>query len=125
VTFLRSRGTPCDDDGYEPNDVSTQATAVNSAQQVEGVICPQDVDYFSIPVPAGKGLKVSLVNYVAAKGLLNMCVFDGTNSLGCSDDVAPSVTVPSGMAAGKTLRVKVAGSLERISNTYTLKVEFP
>jgi len=39
VTFLLSRGTPCDDDALEPNDFENQATMVNSAAQLEGAIC--------------------------------------------------------------------------------------
>jgi hypothetical protein len=52
VTFLLSRGTPCDDDSHEPNDLSTQATALNTATQLDGAICPQDQDWFSASVPS-------------------------------------------------------------------------
>lgn len=125
VTFLLSRGIPCDDDALEPNDNQSQPTPVNTASQLDGAICPQDQDWFGVPVPAGKGLRASLVNYDASKGLLRLCAFDGATQLGCDDSTAPVVDVPSAQAAGKTLQVRVVGSTDRIANGYTLKVELP
>jgi hypothetical protein len=125
VTFLLSRGTPCDDDGYEPNDTPAQATAVNSATSLDAAICPQDQDYFSLAVPAGKGARVSLVNYNSGAGLLRLCLLDFVTAaeLSCSDDaVAPVAFVA---APGAKVLARVAGSSARIANSYTLKVEFP
>lgn len=127
VTFLMSRGTPCDDDGFEPNDASTQATALQSTTLADGMVCPQDVDWFKVTVPAAKSLKASLVNYDSGKGLLRLCAVapDGVTQLSCSEDPAPVVTVPANLAGGGTVLVRVTGSTERVSNAYTLKVEFP
>lgn len=126
VTFLLSRGTPCDDDSWEPNDQPGQATPVNSASSIDGAICPQDVDHFHVVVPSGKGLTASLVNYNSASGLLRLCVFDGSTELGCTDDPdAPVISVPAGTAGGKSLLTRVVGASDRIANSYTLKVEFP
>ncbi len=125
VSFLLSRGIPCDDDGYEPNDQPAQATQVNSASQLEGMICPQDQDHFRVNVPAGKGLTVKLTHYTAGEGLLRLCVFDGATQLGCSDDLAPQISVPSATAAGKPLVVRVLGADDRVANRYTLEVELP
>ncbi len=124
ATFLLSRGTPCDDDSYEPNDQATQATQVNLASSLEGAICPQDQDHFQIPVPAQKGVKVSLVNYSAAGGLLRICLLEGTTQLSCSDDAQPSVTGAAAAVAGKNVIARVVGSTDRVANSYTLKVEF-
>ncbi len=125
VAFLVNRGTPCDDDRYEPNDTLAQATAFNSATGLDGRICPQDQDHFKVAVPAGKGVHLTLANYTAAGGLLRLCLFDGETSLGCSDDTVPVLNAPAASVGGKTLTARVVGSTERVSNSYTLKVEFP
>lgn len=123
VTFLLSRGTPCDDDGYEPNDLSSQATLVNTAQSLEGAICPQDQDHFSVPVPAERGLQVSLLNYDVSRGLLSLCLLEGQTALSCSDEPQPRVSASALQAGGKSIVVRVSGSSERVANSYTLKVE--
>ncbi|MHB8874820.1 MAG: hypothetical protein ACYC8T_14115 [Myxococcaceae bacterium] len=128
VTFLLSRGTPCDDDLFEPNDAPAQATAVNAASSVDGAICPQDQDHFALQVPAGLGVKTQLLNYSSGGGLLRLCLFDATGAteLGCSDDpFLPVVTLGAATAGGKKVLARIGGSTERISNSYTLKVEFP
>jgi hypothetical protein len=125
ITFLLSRGTPCDDDALEPNDSQSQPTALNNVTQIDGAICPQDQDWFRVAVPAGKGLHATLINYNAGNGLLRLCVFDGVTQLGCNDDPSPVVDVAASTAGGKQLTVRVVGSTDRIANAYTLKVEFP
>lgn len=125
VTFLRSRGMPCDDDALEPNDVPTQPTAVNAASLLEGAICPQDTDHFGVQVPASKGLRVGLVNYSASAGLLRLCAFDGAVQIGCSEDTLPQLSFGSGDVGGRNVLVRVSGTTDRIANSYTLQVEFP
>lgn len=127
VTFLKSRGTPCDDDALEPNDSATQPTALNVSNQADGQICPQDQDWFRATVPSGRGVRASLINYDAGKGLLSLCVFksDGATSLGCSSDLQPLVTVPAASVGGASVLVRVIGDTERLANSYTLKVELP
>ena len=125
VTFLLSRGTPCDDDALEPNDSQSQPTALNTQTQIDGAICPQDQDWFRATVPAAQGLRASLINYSSANGLLRLCAFDGLTQLGCSEDPAPVVDVPAATAGGKQLTVRVVGSNDRTANAYTLKVEYP
>jgi Cys-rich repeat protein len=125
VVFLLTRGTPCDNDSWESNDTPQSATPLNSAGQVDGTICPQDLDNFSVPVPAGKGVKASLVNYNSVNGLLQICLFDGLTQVACSDDPGtPAVTAPAAVAGGKTMRVLVNAVDPRSANSYTLKVEF-
>ena len=124
VTFLLSRGIPCDDDVHEPNDSALMATALNASTTLEGAICPQDQDWFKVNVPAGKSLKVSLINYDAGKGLLRVCAFDGMTQLACDDSTAPAVTASAAAVGGKDVLVRVVGSTDRVANAYTLKVEF-
>lgn len=126
VRFSQTRGTPCDDDGWEPNDLPGQAIPLNSSGLVDGMICPQDKDHFSIAVPAQKGLTVSLVEYDSSGGLLKLCLFDGATELGCSEDPGtPTVSATVAQAENKTLTVRIDSSDERTSNSYTLKVELP
>jgi hypothetical protein len=125
ITFLLSRGTPCDDDALEPNDTQAQPTALNTQTQIDGAICPQDQDWFKVNVPASKGLTASLINYDASKGLLRLCAFDGVTQLGCDDSTNPVVAIPSATAGNKQLTIRVIGSTDRVANAYTLKVEFP
>jgi hypothetical protein len=124
VNFLLTRGIPCDDDIWEPNDLPGQATPMNLAGLVDGVICPQDTDYFSVAVPTGKGLRASLVQYNSANGLLRLCLLlDGT-VLQCSEDLsAPMVSAEATAAKGKTVLVRVSGADERTANGYTARVE--
>ena len=124
ISFLLSRGTPCDDDSHEPNDEGTAPTSFNLGTSLEGAICPQDQDWFKVAVPAGKGLKASLVNYDSSKGLLRLCAFDGMTPLGCDDSTAPAVTMAEPAVGGKQVLIRVVGSTERAANAYTLKVEF-
>ncbi len=125
VTFLLSRGTPCDDDSYEPNDAATQATPVNQATSLEGAICPQDQDHFAIAVPSGKGVRVSLQNYDASRGLLRLCLYEGATQIQCSEETAPVVSGSAAQVGGKTAVARVLGSTDRVANSYTLKVELP
>jgi hypothetical protein len=126
ISFLLSRGTPCDDDRYEPNDTPAQATSVNTASSLEGAICPQDKDHFKIAVPAGKTLKVSLVNYDASRGLLELCLLNSgaTVPFVCSQDLMPTASAAGPDAGSINVVARVAGTQDRTANTYTLKVEF-
>ena len=127
VTFLKSRGTPCDDDGNEPNDQFSQPTRLNGVTQIDGRVCPQDQDWFLANVPSGKGVTAKLINYASGAGLLRLCVLatDGATVLGCSNDAAPVVTVPESALTQSSVLVRVVGDTDRIANSYTLSLEFP
>jgi hypothetical protein len=127
VTFLKSRGTPCDDDALEPNDSATQPTLLNTATQADGRICPQDQDWFRATVTTTGDVRVRLLNYNAGNGLLRLCLYqgDGVTQLGCSTETLPSITFPSSALTSNQLLVRVVGDTERLSNSYTLSLEFP
>lgn len=126
VTFLKSRGTPCDDDQLEPNDSASQAVLLNSSNQADGRICPQDQDWFRTQVPSMRDVRVSLVNYNAGLGLLRLCLFQGDATLiACSADLSPSITLNAAGLTSSSLLVRVVGDSDRIANAYTLNVEFP
>jgi hypothetical protein len=127
VTFLKSRGIPCDDDAWESNDSATSPTVLNLSTQADGRVCPQDQDWFRATVPTGKGVNATLTNYAAGAGLLRLCVFqgDGTTMLGCSAELSPVVHVAAAAVTGASVLVRVVGDTERIANSYTLSLEFP
>ena len=126
ATFLLSRGTPCDDDSFEPNDLPAQATPINGATTVDGAICPQDQDHFRAQVPAGKGVTATLVNYTSSHGLLTLCLLNGSTVLACSEAAsAPTVAANAATVGGKSVLVRVSGTNDRVSNTYSLEVSFP
>src|SRR5690606_15296937 len=127
VVFLKSRGTPCDDDTLEPNDSASQPTLLNTSTQADGRVCPQDQDWFRATVPAGKGVRASLINYAAGNGLLRLCLFqgDGSTVISCSADLQPVVTTPAAGLSSNQVLVRVVGDTERSANSYTLSLEFP
>ncbi|WP_164019823.1 hypothetical protein [Pyxidicoccus trucidator] len=126
VGFFLSRGTPCDDDGHEPNDTPATATSLTEGAALEGMLCPQDQDHFRLTVPAGRGVRVALSNYVAASGLLRLCLFSGAEAmaLGCSTDATgATLSLPANVAGGQTLTARVTGADARTANGYTLQAE--
>lgn len=126
VTFLRSRGTPCDDDLMEPNDNEADATVIASSGPVDGVICPQDQDHFSTEVPAGKGLKVVLGNTSASSGVLRFCILKNGAPLRCTDTAVDStLSASAAEVGGATAIVRVNGETDRTTNAYSLQLEFP
>lgn len=127
VQFLKSRGTPCDDDTLEPNDSATQPTLLNTTTQADGRVCPQDQDWFRATVPAGKGVRASLTNYTAGNGLLRLCLFqgDGSTLIVCSADLMPAITVPAAGLTSNQVLVRVVGDMERTANSFTLSLEYP
>lgn len=127
LNVLKSRGTPCDDDSFEPNDSFAQATLLNSSNEADGRVCPQDQDWFRGTVPSGKSsVKISLIHYTAGSGLLRLCLFktDGVTQLICTDDAEPIITAPTSLLGGASVVVRVVGDTDRIANSYTLSLEF-
>ncbi|WP_224362943.1 hypothetical protein [Hyalangium versicolor] len=124
--FFLSRGTPCDDDRQEPNDTSATAKGYVPGTSIEGVICPQDQDHFRVSVQEGRGIRASLTNYVAASGLLRLCLLEGATELGCSEEPAGAVVaLPAAAVGGKSLTARITGDDARTTNGYTFQVEFP
>jgi hypothetical protein len=127
VSFLQSRGIPCDDDALEPNDGPMQAVALNAQRSADGKVCPQDADWFQPQPAAGQGLVARLTNYNASRGLLRLCLVtvDGMQELACSDDAEPEVRASAAQVMMRPMLVRVTGSTERVNNAYTLEVAYP
>jgi hypothetical protein len=123
VSFLLSRGVPCQDDAYEPNDAAATATPLRSSLAPDGTVCAQDVDLFSLELPAATRLRAALGEYRSADGLLELCVLEGERVLQCTQALeAPQVEVPAA-AAARALLLRVRGVGDRTQNVYTLQVE--
>lgn len=125
VRFLLSRGTPCDDDTWEPNDSLAQPTPVNMSGFVDGAICPQDVDHFEVNVPSSLGITARLTDYNSANGLLQLCLFEGGTELACSEDqTLPVVSASAAQAGGKPVVLRILAVDPRAANSYTLQIQF-
>ena len=127
VGFFLSRGAPCDDDHQEPNDTPATAKPYVSGTAVEGVICPQDVDHFTLSVPAARGVRATLTNYSAASGLLRLCLFEGATEQGCSEAPAGAAVRASSGGRGRQdpHRSDLGRRCPSTTNGYTFQVEFP
>lgn len=125
VGFFLSRGTPCDDDGHEPNDTSGTARTLVAGTAIDGMLCPQDQDHFQLTVPEGRGVRVALSDYTATSGLLRLCLLEGNSELGCSTaPTGASVSLPASVAGGRVLTVRITGDDARTMNGYTLQAEW-
>ncbi|MGC4121799.1 MAG: hypothetical protein QM765_45920 [Myxococcales bacterium] len=123
-----SRGTPCDDDAFEPNDTAASAASLHDQGDYDKLtVCGLDRDWFLLDVPAGKKLRVEL-NYVPTEGAADLFVFakDGTTQLGADQVTNPVQTVVVEAAAivdGQVL-IEVASLDERASAEYWLHVAY-
>ncbi|MCP3059141.1 hypothetical protein LXT21_10195 [Myxococcus sp. K38C18041901] len=125
VGFFLSRGTPCDDDGHEPNDTVETATVVPEGLSLDGMLCPGDADHMRFSVPPSRGVRVSLSGYAADRGLLRLCVLNGGTGWGCSlATTGAKVELPASMVQGQSLTARVTGDDARTTNGYTLQVEW-
>lgn len=122
IRFLLAQGTPCDDDGWEPNDLATQPTPLNSSGLIDGIICPQDRDHFSLAVPAGNGVSAKLTGYSSAAGLLRLCLVHGGTEVCSEDPTLPMVKGDAAVVGGQTVLLRVDSTDERTTNSYTIEV---
>lgn len=103
-----AKGTPCDDDRFEPNDLLAAAAPLSGAGELDKLtLCGGDRDLFDVAVPSGRGLQVEL-HYVPTEGPADLVVWalDGTTVLARSAETAPVqvVDVPaSKIASGHVL----------------------
>ncbi|MFN7131861.1 MAG: PPC domain-containing protein [Myxococcales bacterium] len=123
-----SRGTPCDDDAYEPNDDRLTAAPITSAGEYDKLtMCPQDTDWFVVDVPANNGIKVEL-HSVPTEGDLDLYVYsdDGFTQLGSSVTTAAveEVRVERSAIRNGKVSVKVATQDTRTRNEYFLRVSY-
>ena len=123
-----SRGTPCDDDRFEPNDVAASATPIHDQGDYDKLtLCGLDQDWFLVDVPAGKGFSVAM-HYEPTAGAADLLALalDGTTVLGRNDATAAVQTVAVDAAAitgGKVL-VLVRSIDDRALDEYWLHLAY-
>jgi hypothetical protein len=102
--------TMCTDDGREPDDTIGDATPLTGAI-TDGQVCPMDDDYFSVSVPTGNRVTVTVDDFVHAEGDIDLQLRNMSGMiLGSSASVrdSESVSYCNGGAA-TTLYARVFG----------------
>jgi hypothetical protein len=120
---LVASGVPCDDDPHEDNDSVTGAAPLAAGIHRNLHICPADVDWFVVSVPAGKTLTATLTHDPLG-GDLDLLLYDGDGAtlLRSSRTTAAveEVTV-AGVTGGRAF-LEVLPSDDRTQNAYDLSV---
>lgn len=125
LSVLISKGNPCRNDEYEPNDEAHQATKLDAPSLAGLVICPDDVDWFEIPVSAGQGISVALLQDEIGNLELALYDADGTTLLDQDGSISMEKTVGSERLDGGRAFVKVKASDPRTENAYALQISRP
>lgn len=123
-----SRGTPCDDDRFEPNDeLSTAGVLPGEGEHDKLTLCPSDVDLFLVDVPEGQGITVEL-HSIPTEGDIDLTVLtaDGATELGRSatSSAVETVSVDAGAVTGGKVLVKVSSQDTRTRNEYFLRIGY-
>ncbi len=123
-----ARGTPCDDDRFEPNQTFAAAASLHAQGDYDKLtVCGRDQDWFRLDVPAEKGVRVEL-HYVPSEGAADLAVWtsDGVKLLAKNDATGPveSVVVPASEIADGQVLVQVASLDDRAHAEYFLRVVY-
>lgn len=121
------RGTPCDEDRFEPNDEPAAAATLTAPGDWVGLtLCGRERDLFRVEVPAGRGLRVERHSEPSA-GPADLVVWalDGTTVLGQSAQSAAVqvVVVPAATIAGPGVLLGVLALDGRAPAEYQLSLE--
>jgi Cys-rich repeat protein len=125
LRLLIGKGTPCDDDRFEPDDDLASAAVLPGAGDYDKLtLCGLDVDLFRIEVPQGKGLKVELESD-PTEGAADLVVTsaDGKTELARSLLLAPlQIAEVAAEKAQGAVVVKVAAQDASAHAEYVLRV---
>ena len=122
VTPTATQPPPCDDDGYEDNDVCAAAKPLVAGTYSDLQVCSGDDDWFSFQLEPGDVLTVDL-QFTHAQGDVDIKVFDTDCSTqlavsnSSSDDEHVTITAP----ASGTYAVRVYGH-NGAQNSYDMSV---
>ncbi len=74
--ILAQREAMCPaDDEFEENDSSPAATPLTAGQQIAGIVCPDDQDWFETSIEAGDVISAAM-KFTHANGDINMTLYD-------------------------------------------------
>ena len=118
---------PCIDDGFEDNDSQLSAVTLSSGSTVDLGICPNDDDYYSVPLLVGDELNVDL-SFGHADGNIDLEVMDPSYNLvaasySVTDDEAVGPIVVSADGDHLIRVVLAADSGPLLGNSYDILVD--
>lgn len=127
LRLLVGKGTPCDDDRFEPDDDLPSAAALPGPGDYDKLtLCGLDTDYFRVEVPEGTALRIELDSN-PTEGAANLVAYspDGKAELARSPQLAPvqTVRVAADQARGGVV-VKVAAQDSGAHAEYVLRVSY-
>ncbi|MFH1811761.1 MAG: PPC domain-containing protein [Pseudomonadota bacterium] len=112
--------TTCQDDSFEDNDDSTQATSI-AAGTLSGKICAGDEDWFALTLAAGDQIQANLT-FVHAAGDLNIELLRPDLSvLSAGSSTTDNELLTGTVATGGTYMLRVLG-MDNAENAYQLVV---
>ncbi len=119
-----SRGIPCDDDEFEPNDSAYAAWVLSPATFPKLVICPHDEDWFVIERPLDQRLEVK-IEYPASEGDLDLDLIagDAQTLIMRSATAGNSEYVFASDQPGTRFYLRVYADLQT-ANQYEMQVQF-
>ncbi len=128
IRIIISRGIPCDDDIYEPNDGLTQSTQLPQASaQLPPTgtltICPADVDFYRLSLPSGMSVTFE-VFYNPIEGDIDLYAYDSDGSKLLAQSVttnSPERVTVSNSTSGYVF-VRVLSANLRVQNSYYVQV---
>ncbi|WP_455903671.1 pre-peptidase C-terminal domain-containing protein [Microbacterium sp.] len=98
LSVVEQAAACCIDDGFEPNQSATAATALTSGEPTSGVACPDDDDYFSFSIPASSTVSFTLA--VGNDADLDLDILDSNGLQVARGDEVGSELVTVDLATG-------------------------
>lgn len=120
-----SKGVPCKNDEFEPNETYGDAAAL-SAGAVSGlVVCPSEEDWYVVAVPPGKGIAATMAQ--DGNGNLELELYDGdaTKLLASDSSVKNEKSVAANQVTGGRAYLRVRASDARTESVYGLQISLP
>lgn len=120
-----SRGTPCDDDAFEPNDAALSARPIEAGSYGPLALCPRDEDWFVFERPLDRRVEAR-IEFPALEGDLDLELLggDGQTVIDRSATAGDSETVRAFDEPGTRYYLRVWAE-PQVGNRYVLQLELP
>lgn len=129
-TAYAAGDTGCQDDPLEPDDIADEAMSLDFDQNFECyqkdlTICPGNVDWYVVSVPAGREF-YAVIAFESANGALQLDVFreDGTTLVGSASPIQGDPNILGlGLAdspSARTFTLRIQGVSGAVTNHYQL-----